>query len=113
MKIKIICPVRKGTPQEVTDYVAMLEHQGHKVHFPPRDTNQNDVTGVNICLNHFHAISEADEVHIWYDPTSQGVHFDLGMAFVLGKPLKLINDPPDNSDKSYIKVIKCISGAKE
>ena len=106
MKIVIICSVRSGTPQDVYDYVSKLENEGHKVYLPPRDTPQNDDTGLNICLRMCQQIRIADEVHIFYDKNSQGIHFDMGCAFALGKKWKLINKPLDDDKKSYIKVIK-------
>lgn len=106
MTITIICSVRQGTPQIVYDYVAKLESEGHNVYFPPRDTPQDDPIGLDICLRMKQAISGADEVHIFYFPDSQGIHFDLGMAFALEKKWKLINIPLDGTKKSYIKVIR-------
>ena len=106
MKITIICSVRRGTPQDVYDYVARLESEGHSIYFPPRDTPQDDPTGLNICLRMKQAISTADEVHIFYSPDSQGIHFDLGMAFALGKNWKIVNNPIDGKEKSYIKVVR-------
>ena len=106
MKITIICPVRKGTPREVYDYVAKLEAEGHEVYLPPRDTPQSDPTGFEICGRMRQAILNADEVHIWHSDNSQGCHFDLGMAFMQLSPLKLINNPDDIPPKSYLKVIK-------
>jgi len=106
MRIIIICSVRKGTPQWVSDYAHNLEAGGHIVYFPPRDTPQDDPTGLNICLRMCQQIRLADEVHICYAPNSQGVHFDMGMAFALGKKWKLVNNPDDIEGKSYIKVVK-------
>lgn len=111
MRIVIICSVRNGTPNEVYDYVSSLEKQGHSVYFPPRDTPQKSSTGVDIGRRMRWAIQKADEVHIHYSPQSQGIHFDMGMAFALKKRWKLVNQPIDSSDKSYIKVIKCTQGA--
>ena len=106
MKICIICPVRNGVPEEVTNYVSQQEAGGNKVHFPPRDNPQSDPIGNVICETMKRAIAQADEVHIFYTSESQGTHFDLGMAFALGKRLVLINNPQDRDGKSYIKVIK-------
>lgn len=106
VKIVIICSVRAGTPSEVYDYVAKLEGEGNQVYLPPRDTPQGDSTGLNICLRMCQQIRLADEVHIFYNKDSQGVHFDMGCAFALGKKWRLINTPSDNDEKSYIKVIK-------
>ena len=83
-----------------------MEGEGNQVYFPPRDTPQDDPTGLTICLRMCQQIRLADEVHIFYYPESQGVHFDMGCAFALGKKWKLINNPNDSPGKSYIKVIK-------
>ncbi len=106
MRITIICSVRSGTPQEVYDYAEKMERAGHKVYLPPRDTPQDDATGLDICLRMCQQIRLADEVHIFYDSASQGIHFDMGCAFALGKKWKLINKPIEGESKSYIKVIK-------
>jgi hypothetical protein len=76
------------------------------VYFPPRDTPQDDDTGLNICLRMAQQIRLADRVDIWYATDSQGVHFDLGCAFILGKQWKLLNPIFDGSGKSYRKVIR-------
>ncbi len=108
MKIVIICSVRSGTSQDVYDYVTRLEKEGHQVYLPPRDTPQNDLIGLDICNRMLNAIKICDEVHIFYYPDSQGVHFDLGCAFTLNKRWKLVNNPDDGDKKSYIKVIKAL-----
>jgi hypothetical protein len=108
MRITIICPVRSGVPHEVLNHVKELEFNGNKVYLPSRDTPQADNTGYEICLRMAQAIRLADEIHVWYDSKSQGSLWDLGGAFILGKPIKLINKPEDTEGKSYIKVIKQI-----
>lgn len=112
--IYLICPVRKCTEEElkqVEDYVAELEKKGHKVHFPHRDCDQ-DQDGITICRVHAEAMAKADEVHVWWNPTSTGSHFDLGMAFMKmilqlkGEikdtlKIKVINDYERTPNKSY------------
>jgi hypothetical protein len=93
MNIFIICPVRDASQEmraKLEAYVKKLEGEGHHVHYPPRDTNQIDDTGLNICLQNLKAIAGADEVHIAWDNQSQGVLFDLGIAFTLNKPIRVI-----------------------
>jgi hypothetical protein len=110
MKIYLICPVRNITEQqseEIKKYVELLELDGHEVHYPPRDVNQNDETGYNICVAHRFAMINCDRVDIFWDVRSSGSHFDLGMAFVLDKEVKLVKEfVEDNNGKSYLKVIK-------
>ncbi len=107
-KIFLICPVRNMTEEErkkMEQYIKNLEKQGHKIHWPPRDTNQDDPIGLRICTDNARAIIEADEIHVWWNPDSKGSLFDLGMAFMLdvlrGKKIILAN--PENIDKTDSK----------
>lgn len=109
MKITMICSVRGGVDSGIEDYVRAQENRGNTVYFPPRDTPQNDPIGLDICQRMRVAIEQADEVHIWYNKDSQGSHFDLGMAFALRKKWKLVNNPEDSAEKSYLKVIKVLT----
>lgn len=106
MNIFLICPVREATDEQTAKmaaYVSGLEMQGNKVHWPGRgDTVQEgDPTGFRICTDNMKAIAQADEVHIFWDPTSHGTKFDLGMAFSMGKSLKIVN--PDSVEKTEKK----------
>jgi len=110
MRIYIICPVRnapEGWKSAIENYVKMLESQGHEVHFPPRDVNQDDRTGYNICEAHREAMEKADVVHIAYDGKSEGCLFDLGMAFALKKRICVITGyfPPPTPYKSYASMV--------
>jgi hypothetical protein len=92
-KIFLICPVREVTPDEqrfLINYVARLESEGHRVHYPPRDTNQKDDVGLNICMQNRDGIRNSDEVHIYWNGKSSGSKFDFGMAFMAGKPIRLV-----------------------
>lgn len=107
-KIFLICPVRNITEEErerMKQYIKNIEKQGHKVHWPPRDTNQDDPIGLRICTDNAEAIIEADEIHVWWNPDSKGSLFDLGMAFILdvlhGKKIILAN--PDEVDSANKK----------
>lgn len=65
-------------------YVTDLEKQEYKVHWPLRDTAQVDPTGgFVVCRTNFKAIVDADEIHIWYDESSNGSKFDMGGVFML------------------------------
>lgn len=86
MKVFLISPVRDVTSESYQlskSYVEKLEAEGIKVHWPIRDTNQDDKTGFNICVANCKSIREADEVHIIWDGKSQGSMFDLGITFCL------------------------------
>ncbi len=100
----IICPVRGVTAEQRTDierYVLMMEGRGHEVHWPERDTNQDDPIGNRICEDNLAAIQAADEVHVYWTTTSTGTLFDLGMAWALRKPIVLINPPEAMPQKSF------------
>ncbi len=109
-KIFLICPVRNITDKEnqfLQEYISELESNGNSVHYPPRDTNQDDPIGYNICTENCAAIDAADEVHIYWNPGSSGSGFDLGMAFMGQKPIKLINKDkiPKTPHKSFENVL--------
>jgi len=97
--IAIICPVRNvdaKTQEKIQDYVRKLEKQGHRVHWPPRDNDQSDPIGIRICKQMRQALKNAHEIHVWYEPESEGTIFDLGMLFAFllldsGKEVVIIN----------------------
>jgi len=109
MKVHLICPVRNVTDEqqkEIDDYCAEKIAQGYEVHNPKYDVNQDDDTGFNICKGHLDSMITADIVAVFWDINSKGSHFDLGMAFALGKRIELIKIyQPDNAGKSYVKVM--------
>lgn len=105
--IFLICSVRGATPEvlaEQQEYVHNLERRGFTVHYPPRDTDQ-DASGLLICLQNYRAIKDADEVHVWYTPNSQGTHFDMGMAFALGKTVVVAKSVSYGQGKSYPRML--------
>lgn len=110
MNIFLICPVR-GITEEYAEgietQVKELEAQGHKVHWPSRDTNQHDITGMNICEENRRAIKAADIVYVIWDGKSQGVLFDLGMAFAMKKKIRTITGymPSMTNGKSFQNMI--------
>lgn len=110
MHIYVVCSVRdadEGRTAEVEKYVKYLEDQGHKVHFPQRDVNQADETGINIVRPHRKAMREADRVDIFWDVNSKGSHFDIGMAFMAEAPIHVVMAYQNDTDgKSYYKVMK-------
>jgi len=110
MYIYIICPVRHATEvwqQATLTYASELEKQGHNVYLPFRDANQKDNTGKKICEAHAMAVFNCDEIHIAYDGESEGWLFDLGMAFVLNKTIKIIEHlfPTKTKGKSYPNMV--------
>jgi hypothetical protein len=124
-KIFLISPVARSTPElneRIRAYVAGLEATGAAVHWPARDTVQQDETGgLAICRTNFKAIMAADEVHIWYDETSGGSKFDMGGVFMLVEMLgwrKRIIIPnaaelASDGGKSFLKVMQRLIEARK
>lgn len=79
----LICPVRGKDPVLIAEVVARLDAEGLDVHWPPRDTDQADDTGLPIHRDNRAAIAAADVVPVVWDGQSQGCLLDLGMAFVV------------------------------
>lgn len=105
----LICPVRGIDPETQREAVEQLEAQGYSVHWPPRDTDQNDDTGLRICQDNMAAIESADVVHIIWDGKSQGCLFDLGMAFALGKVVEPISLPEATQGKSFQNMVNALT----
>lgn len=106
MKTFLICPVRGYHPMTWKTFVNGLEIAGWKVHWPTRDTDQHDPTGLRICKQNREAIREADAVHVIWDGESTGVLFDLGMAFALGKRVIILALPEAPDVKSFLLMIR-------
>src|SRR3989339_836673 len=117
-KIYIICPVRKLNEEEkvrILNYVQTLESLEflrHEVRCPFRDTPQEDEIGLRIVEDHEQDIIWADEIHIWWNPTSEGSLWDLAQArmvrrFMPAKKICLINLDQMNitEHKSYNNVL--------
>jgi hypothetical protein len=110
VKIYLICPVRKATPeysQAARSYVAQLESLGHQVYWPTRDTDQIDPAGLRICKDNRGGIEAADEVHVIWDGQSQGSIFDLGIAFAMRKKIVPVigSFPPRTEGKSIQNMV--------
>ena len=106
-KIFIICTVRNATPEYIERleaYVSKLEELGNDVYAPHRDTDQQ-MMGYDICSHNFEAMKNAEEVHIFYNPNSQGTHFDMGMAFALGKKITIVENEPLTEGKSFQRML--------
>ena len=116
MKIYIVCAVRNATAArvaELREYAEAKRAEGHHVHFPPDDAPQEDPTGEAICSTHLAAMRECDEVHVFWDVKSSGSHFDIGMAYALGKPMRPVAcETPDGPEKSYWKVMCALDSRK-
>jgi hypothetical protein len=108
----LICPVRGVDPQVSQGHVAQLEADGYRVHWPHRDTDQDDLAGLRICRDNMMAIAAADVVHVIWDGKSQGCLFDLGIAFALGKSIIPLSLPPESEGKSFQNMIRAWAGGK-
>jgi nucleoside 2-deoxyribosyltransferase len=106
MNIFLICPVRGKDQAFYAEIVAGLERDGHAVHWPPRDTDQSDETGLRICRDNAAAIAQADVVNVVWDGQSQGCLFDLGVAFALGKRVAAVDLPVPTDGKSFQNMIR-------
>ena len=106
MKAFLICPVRGVDPSTTKEFVDTLEADGWIVHWPPRDTNQNDPVGLAICHQNREAIAASDRVFVVWDGKSTGSLFDLGMAFALNKPLTVLEAPPATDHKSFQNMMR-------
>lgn len=106
MKTFLICPLRGKQPSSFENMVKRLEADGYIVHWPHRDTDQNDESGFRICSDNAKAIAAADVVHVIWDGDSQGCLFDLGVAFALGKRIIPLDLPPTSSGKSFQNMVR-------
>ena len=98
-KLFLICPVRNAK-HDYTSVVASLENE-YKVHWPTRDTDQIDDTGLRICQDNRRAIEDADVIGVIWDGESQGTLFDLGISFALHKEILIVQLPPLLGRKSF------------
>ena len=103
-KAFLICPVRGSFGWG--EYVQMLEAEGYTVHYPPRDTPQDDPTGLRICSDNLDAILTSDRVFVIWDGKSQGCLFDLGIAFALHKAVTILEAPAASEGKSYQNMMR-------
>ena len=116
-RIFMICPVRGITEEEkkfLQRYIARLEKQGFTVHYPPRDTDQNDPIGTYICTQNREAILNSGAIHIYWNPKSQGSTFDFGMAFMAGRRIVVVNRDgvQQTPQKSFENVLRDIDGKR-
>lgn len=95
-KIFLICPVRNATPEQrewIENFVSLKYNEGYIIHAPHLHTRQTDLFGgYAICVQNANAVATSEEIDIYYDQSSTGSVFDLGVAYALHKPLKLLNE---------------------
>ena len=94
-KIFLICPVRNATDEQrkwIEDFVKEKYADGYIIHAPHLHTRQIDLFGgYAICRQNAEAVATSQEIDIYYDQSSTGSVFDLGVAYALHKPLRLLN----------------------
>ena len=94
-KIFLICPVRNATEEQrkwIENFVLEKYGEGYSIHAPHLHTRQTDLFGgYAICTQNAEAVATSAEIDIYYDQSSTGSVFDLGVAYALHKPLKLLN----------------------
>ena len=95
-KIFLICPVRNATEEQrkwIEEFVERKTQEGYIIHAPHLHTNQVDpLGGYGICKQNSEAVASSEEIDIYYDQSSTGSVFDLGVAYALHKPIKVLNE---------------------
>lgn len=66
-----------------------LEAEGNEVFIPAFDYHP-EFDEFDVCRHNKELISVSDELHVFWDRRSTGTIFDLGMAFALSKPVRVI-----------------------
>lgn len=104
--IYIICTVRGASDdykKKLEEYTERLEKLNYDVYLPHRDTDQT-LNQYDLCMMNFKAITDADEIHIFYNSKSTGTHFDLGMSFAMGKKMVVVENEEDEKN-SFSKLL--------
>jgi len=89
MKIFVIHSM--GLSAKALDYAETMEVAGHETFVPARDTEQTYTTEQEILKANLDGIKWSDECHVLWDLSSLGSVFDMGSAYALGKPIKIIS----------------------
>jgi len=87
MKIFIVHSL--GLHDKVSAYASKLRSEGHELYVPGTDTPQS-ASAEDILKYNLKGIKWADEVHVIWDGVSSGTLFDMGSAYALDKPIKII-----------------------
>ncbi len=80
-----------------------LELEGHETFVPGRDTEQELTTEHEILKSNLDGLKWCDEAHLLWDLSSLGSIFDMGSAYALGKPIKVIKLKKHHWTKFIIK----------
>ena len=87
MKITIIGST--AYKDKMVAYAAELKQFGHEVSIPAFDCHP-EYDEMGIVTHNKDLISQADRIDVLWDCRSPGTLFDLGMAFALNKPIKVV-----------------------
>ena len=87
MKITIIGST--SYQERMQRHKSELESNGYTVSLPAFD-NFDGMNELQVCGYNRSKIKWADEIHVIWDQRSIGTIFDLGMAFALQKPVRII-----------------------
>lgn len=109
-EIYLVSPVRDVSYEEkkfLDHYVSDLEQRDITVHYPLRDVNQDDESGLRILAKNKEIMENSKEVRVYWTGKNDERLFDLGMAFILEKPITLINreDVKRTSHKSFENIL--------
>jgi len=91
--LKVFVACSKGLQTKGLAYTMAMELNGTSVFFPLRDTKQIKTTANAVLHSNLKGIKDADEVHVIWDGSSYGTIFDIGMAYALGKTVKVVYVP--------------------
>ncbi len=88
MKIFVIHSM--GMSKDALEYAEQLESEGHETFVPVRDTEQFISNVQQVLESNRDGLIWCDEAHVIWDLSSMGTIFDMGTAFALEKPIKII-----------------------
>ncbi len=107
MRVYLICPIRKATREDKDrqwEYVCALEQAGYEVYWPATDTvKETEDNSTDVMSQNRQALALADEVHLMYDPDSEGSKLDLGMAWAWRKPLVIAGRFPGPDRRTQLE----------
>lgn len=112
VNVFVISPVRRANEDHrrfLRNYRDIWDSPegGCNLYIPMFDTKQ-DMSELEINMKHKRLIETCDEVHVLYQSESSGIHFDLGMAFMAGKPIRVIGDIKETDEKSYANFLNTL-----
>lgn len=112
MRVFLIRPVRKVMPG-FERQIEEMKGRYEEIEFydPAEDTDQG-ASELMICLQNMAEMASSDEVWVMWDGVSEGCLFDLGMAFALAMPIRVIAAPQETNYKSFANLLWQIDEGK-